>query len=53
MEKVFYKGKEIDLPDLRIEWDDNFGHHCTGDLFDYRASEVNDALSEYAACEGW
>lgn len=53
MEKAFYKGKKIDLKDLRIEWHDHFGRPCTGDLLDYRASEVDDAICEYEAGEGW
>lgn len=53
MVKVFYKGEEIDIKDLYLEWHDHFGQPCSGDLDDYRGSEVNDAISEYEAGEGW
>lgn len=53
MVKVFYKGEEIDVKDLYLEWHDHFGQPCSGDLDDYRGSEVDDALCEYEASEGW
>lgn len=53
MVKVFYKDEEIEVNDLRLTWRDHFGRTCSGDLFDYRGSEINDALCEYEAGEGW
>lgn len=53
MVKVFYKGKEININDLRLTWGDHFGRICSGNLMNYRNSEVNDAISEVEAGEGW
>lgn len=53
MVKVFYNGEEINVNDLTFEWEDHFGRPYSGDLIDYRNSEVNDAISEFEAGEGW
>lgn len=53
MVKVFYKGEEIDVKDLHLEWHDHFGQLCSGDLDDYRGSEVDDTISEFEAGEAW
>ena len=55
--KVYYKGKEIPLNDIKVDWTDCFGELHTGSIedyaSDYAAEEVVITEFSHFNCVGW
>lgn len=47
--KVYYKGKEIPMNDIKVDWTDCFGELHNGSIEDFASDEVTIA----EAGEGW
>lgn len=53
VKKITYKGKEIDIKDLKVFWTDSFGRDEEGDIDDFGYSKYNEGYAECDAGEGW
>ena len=53
IKEIRYKGQVVNLNDIEITWTDHFGEVKRGDIEDYAWSEIDDAIVEHEAGEGW
>ena len=51
--KVYYKGKEIPIADIKVDWTDCFGQPHTGDIDDYASDYAAEEVAIAEAGEGW
>ncbi len=51
--KVYYKGKEIPLNDIVVDWTNCFGEPNTGSIEDYASDYAADEVAIAEAGEAW
>ena len=51
--KVYYKGKEIPIDDIVVDWTDCFGEPHTGSIEDYSSDYAAEEVAIAEAGEGW
>ena len=51
--KVYYKGKEIPMTDIKVDWTDCFGEPHSGDNEDYASDYAAEEVAIAEAGEGW
>lgn len=51
--KVYYKGKEIPLNDIKVDWTDCFGELHNGSIEDYASDYAAEEVAISEAGEGW
>jgi hypothetical protein len=51
--KVYYKGKEIPMNDIMVDWKDCFGELHTGSIEDYASDYAGEEVAIAEAGEGW
>ena len=51
--KVYYKGKEIPMNDIKVDWTDCFGELHNGSIEDYASDYANEEVGIALAGEGW
>lgn len=51
--KVLYKGKEIPMNDIQVDWTDCFGDLHTGSIEDYASDYAAEEVGIAEAGEGW
>lgn len=51
--KVYYKGKEIPMNDIKVDWTDCFGEPHTGSIEDYASDYAAEEVAIAEAGEAW
>lgn len=51
--KVYYKGKEIPMNDIKVDWTDCFGEPHTGSIEDYASDYADEEVAIAESGEGW
>ena len=51
--KVYYKGKEIPLNDIKVDWKDCFGEPHSGSIEDYASDYAAEEVAIAEAGEAW
>lgn len=51
--KVYYKGKEIPMNDIKVDWTDCFGESHTGSIEDYASDYAAEEVAITEAGESW
>lgn len=51
--KVYYKGKEIPMNDIIVDWTDCFGEFHNGSIEDYASDYAAEEVAIAEAGEGW
>ena len=53
LKKVYYKGKEIPMSDIKVDWTDCFGDLHNGSIEDYANDYAQEEVAIAEAGEGW
>lgn len=53
LKKVYYKGKEIPINDIKVDWTDCFGDIHNGSIEDYANDYASEEVGIALAGEGW
>ena len=51
--KVYYKGKEIPMNDIKVDWTDCFGYLHSGSIEDYASDYATESVGIAEAGESW
>ena len=53
LQKIWYKGIEVNLNDIEVRWTDCFGESHTGSIEDYASDYAAEEVAIAEAGEGW